>query len=212
MSLQTDVEVANLALIGFLGKTGISSMTQTSVEAQRSAFFYPMARDEIAQASNWTFLRERAVLAEVTNTQTAAWLKAYDFPSRAMKLMYLSEPAWPLIPVKDYTIEGGKIFTNLSEARALYITLEGKTPADWPMHFSKAVAAKMAELMAPSMTRRSSDVDAMRTMAAQELAKAIEIDASTEHVSYTEDESYVYGVDGQRAEPPTYDGSEFWRR
>lgn len=212
VSLQTDVDVCNLALTGMLGKPTITSLTQNNVEAQRCALFYPMARDEIAQASNWTFLRERASLAEISNTQERGWLKAYDAPSRALKLMYLYEPDFPLIPVRDYAFESGVIFASISPAYAFYITLEDRSPAVWPIHFKRAIAARLAELLAPGMTRRASDVNAMRELSKQELALAIERDASVEYVSYTEDESYVYGVDGQRAAPPTYDGSTFWRR
>jgi hypothetical protein len=212
MVLASPVEIANLALVGYLGKTSISSFTQAGVEAVRAAVFYPMARDEVAQASNWTFLRERATLAEVINDQPEAWTYCYDFPNRALKFMYLCEPRFPLRTWPEYQIVGQRIYTHLGEAQALYITLEGSSESEWPLHFKKAIAAKMAELMAPGMTRRTSDVDAMRTLAQQELARAIENDASTEHVSYTEDESYVYGVDGQRASPPSYDRSIFWRR
>jgi hypothetical protein len=211
-ALSSPVEIANLALVGYLGKSSISSFTQTSIEAVRASIFYPMARDEVAQASNWSFLRERATLALVPNDQPEAWLYSYDYPSRALKFMYLCEPRFPLRPWKEYEIVGQRIYTHLSEAQALYVTLQTTGEVDWPLHFKKAIAAKLAELMAPGFTRRPSDVDAMRTMAGQELARAIENDASTEHTTYTEDESYVYGVEGQRASPPTYDRSTFWRR
>lgn len=212
MSLATAVEICNLALVGYLGKTSISSFTQGSVEAQRCSVFYPIAVDEIAQASDWTFLRETVALAEITNDLTEAYTHAYTFPVRAKKLMYLFEPDRPKVAVKDYLIGGSAIYCNMSPAYARYVTLEDRGPEMWSLHFKKAVAAKVAELLAPSMTRRTSDVDAMRNMAVQELNAAIQNDASQEHTSYTDDESYVYGNDGQRSAPPSYDGSTFWRR
>jgi hypothetical protein len=212
MSLATPVEICNLALVGYLGKTSISSFGQGSVEAQRCSVFYPIAIDEIAVASDWTFLRETVALASVANDLSEAYTDAYTFPVRAKKLMYLFEPDRPKVAVKDYLIGSGLIYCNMSPAYARYITLEDRGPEKWSLHFKKAVAAKVAELLAPSMTRRSSDVDAMRSMAVQELSRAIEVDASQEHTSYTEDESYVYGNDGQRSSPPSYDGSTFWGR
>lgn len=211
MALNNAVEICNLALVGYLGKASISSFSQGSVEAQRCSVFYPMATEEVAQASDWTFLRELVALAEVTNDQPNAYVAAYAYPVRALKLMYLYEPDRPKVAIKDYLISSGTIYSNSSPAYARYVTLEERGPEVWPLHFKKAVAAKIAELLAPGFTRRSSDVDAMRNMAQQELAKAIEIDASTEHTSYTEDESYVRGIDGQRASPPSTDGSSFWR-
>lgn len=211
MSLTTPVEICNLALVGYLGKASITSFGQSSVEAQRCSVFYPIAVDEIAQASDWTFLRETVSLAEITNDLPEAYTNAYSFPVRAKKLMFLFEPDRPRVAVKDYLIGGSAIYCNLSPAYARYVTLEDRGPDTWSLHFKKAVAAKVAEMLSPSMTRRSADVDAMRSMAAQELAAAVQNDASQEHTSYTEDESYVYGYDGQRAALPTYDGSTFWR-
>lgn len=211
MALSNAVEICNLALVGYLGKASISSFTQNSVEAQRCSVFYPLAVEEIAQSSDWTFLREQVALAEIANDQATAYLAAYAFPIRALKLMFLYEPDRPKVALKDYFVSSGTIYCNTSPAYARYITLEDRGPETWSLHFKNAVAAKVAELLAPGFTRRASDVDAARNRAQQELAKAIEIDASTEHTSYTEDESYVYGNDGHRASPPSTDGSSFWR-
>jgi hypothetical protein len=211
-SLPNDVAICNLALVGHLGKASISSFTQSSTEAVRCALFYPMACEEIAQASDWSFLRELVALSEMPNDLPEAYGFKYAYPQRALKLMYLYDPSFPKRPMKDYLIGSGAIYTNVSPAYARYITLEDRGPETWPLHFKKAVAAKVAELLAPGFTRRKDDVNAMRDMAQQELARAIENDASQEHTSYTDDETYVYGVDGQQANPPSYDGSTFWRR
>lgn len=211
MVLNNAVEICNLALVGYLGKASIASFSQASLEARRCFTFYPIAVEEIAQSSDWTFLREQVALAEIANDQSTAYLAAYAYPVRALKMMFLYEPDRPKKAVKDYLISSGTIYCNMSPAYARYVTLENRGPETWPIHFKKALAAKVAELLAPGFTRRSSDVDAMRNMAAQELSKAIEIDASTEHTSYTEDESYVYGNDGQQSSRPTSDGSTYWR-
>lgn len=211
-ALATSIDICNLALVGHLGKASITSFTQQSLEARRCAVFYPMAVEEVAQASDWTFLRELVSLAEIPNGLSEAYTYAYAYPSRALKFMYLYEPDRPKIAIKDCLIGSGGIYCNISPAYARYVTLEDRGPDVWSLHFKKAVAGKIAELLAPGFTRRPADVDAMRNVATQELAKAIEIDASQEHTSYTDDESYVYGVDGQHASQPTYDGSTFWRR
>jgi hypothetical protein len=209
-ALSSEVAICNLALTGLLGKPGIASFTENSTSAQRCDQFYPLALDEVAQASDWTFLRERKALAQVTNNFEEGWGVAYDYPNRALKLFYLFEPSQPETPIRDYRRIGSEIYANIEGAWAHYVTLQDSPVIEWPMHFSRAVAAKLAEYLAPSMTRRGSDVDAFRTMAEQHLAKAIEIDGSTEFTTYTEDETYAYGVRHDYRRNGTYDGSTFW--
>lgn len=209
-TLATPVEIANIALTVYLGKQTISSFSQSGVEATRCRVAYPIALEQTAQASDWSFLRERAALALVANDKEQDYVYAYDAPSRALKLFYLVEPGAPKTPYRHYLLEGGKIYTNLGEAVAHYVTLQGKNPADWPVHFKMAIAAKMAELMAVSFTRNMSNKDAYRQLAVQELGLAIEQDAAQEFTTYTEDYSYVDGRTDARRTGPAHDGSTFW--
>lgn len=209
-ALANDVAICNLALTGYLGKPGITSFTQAGVEAVRCKQFYPLARDFVARKSDWTFLRERAALAEVTNTAAVSWSKAYAFPPRALKFRYLYEPSRPTVPEMQYQIVGPVIFTHLSPAYAHYTTLEDRAPSGWPLHFQTAIAAKLYEYLAPFMTRRGSDVDAARRLAQQELSQAIEEDASQEFTTYVVDDSYSDGTRGDRRAEAAYDGSTFW--
>lgn len=211
-TLTTPVEIANLCLIGHYGKAAISSFTQSGQEAQKCAFFYPLALEEVAAASNWTFLRERAALAQAVNPYPNEYDFAYDRPSRALKLLYLVSPRRPLEKYKAYRLDGDLLMTNLSEAEAVYTTLQQRPLSSMTLEFKKAVAAKLAELLAPSFTRRDSDVNKFRVMAEQEIAKAIEKDAAAEHDVYTVDERYVYGNSSPYDEPASYDDSTFWRR
>lgn len=211
MTLATDIEICNLALVGNLGKNSIVSFSQSgSPEATKCKTFYPVALEYVVTKNDWSFLRERAALAEVTNTRSQFWDKAYDMPSRSKKLFYLLDPYRAKTPYRDYQISRGVIFTNLSPAYAHYVTLEGSDIGSWPITFKMAIAAKLSELLAPSMTRKSSDVETFRVMAAQNIAMAIEEDAGQEHVRYATDESYVYGV-MDYVPGAEYDGSTFWR-
>lgn len=209
--LATDVEIANFSLQAHLGKPGIVSFTQTgSPEATKCKTFYPVAREFVATRSDWSFLRERAALAVVTNDRDGFWDVAYDVPSRALKLFYLVDPYRAKTPYRDYDLGGGKIYTNLTGAYAHYVTLDGSDVSDWPLKFKLAIAAKLSEFLSPSMTRKPSDVEKFRVMAEQDINKAIEEDAGSEYVRYAQDESYVWGtvdhIPGRE-----YDGSSFWR-
>lgn len=210
-ALATPVEVCNLALSGYLGKPMILSFTQTGTEAAKCRLFYPLAREAIATATDWSFLRERVALSEITNDRSTEWDKAYDMPSRALKLFHLVDPNRAWHKVKEYHLSSGKIYTNLEGAYAHYVTLEDTSESDWNLRFKLALAAKLAELLAPSMTRRSSDVERFRVQAAQEVALGIEEDAGTEFVRYATDESYVNGNLGEVPVPAQPDGSNFWR-
>lgn len=209
--MDTPVEISNYALVAYLGKPTISSFTEDSVEARRCAFLYPYAMSDIARASHWSFLREQAALAGVTNDRPDAWSFCYDLPSRALKIFSLADPALPDTPYRHYHISNGVVYANLPEARANYTTLEDRPLAAMSSEFKSAVAAKLAELLAPTMTRRSSDVERMRTLSQMELSKAIERDAAQEHTTYTKDEEYVYGREATIKSPVLQaDGSTMW--
>lgn len=206
--ITTEVDIVNMALTGFLGKPGITSFNQpNNASAIAGANWYPIAEAEVATATPWTFLRERRNLAQVTNDRSTVWSYAYDFPSRAHKFYYLVDPGGKgqLAAHRDYEIGRGVIYADLSPVEAYYTTLEDKSISDWPIAFNLAIAAKVAEYLAPSMTRRASDVENARIRADQELAKAIEWDAQQEFSTYVFDDAYVTGTT-----PST--GAGFWKQ
>lgn len=181
--MNSEIEICNLALVGFLGKNSISSFTEGSTEARLCDTLYPIARDKLARASDWSFLRERAALSQVTNDRDDLWTYAYDFPSRAAKLSYLLVEHSGR-PIYDYALTADTIYANVPEAIGVYITLEDSNIADWPVTFKEAIALELAASLTLTLTRRSGNRKELLAEARIALGRAIEEDAAQERRTY----------------------------
>lgn len=208
--LTSSVDIVNMALGAHLGKPTIVSYDADTQDAAKCRLWYPVSVRFVAHLSDWSFLREIASLAVLTNDRSDFYDYRYAYPSRALKLFSLLDPMDDVTPYDNYEIVGGNIYTPLYQARAKYSTLENTAEEDWPLFFKIAVAAKLAELLAPSMTRRSTDIERFRIMAAQAASQGIEEDASQENTTYARDYSYA----NEDATTSTYerqtDGSTIW--
>jgi len=145
--MASEVDVCNIGLSHLGARAQVSSISPPdgTVEAGYCARFYPIARHELIEAFNWSFVKTRVTLAEVTNTSTI-YDYAYALPSdcitplRVMQLRYLTVSGllWPLgVYVNDYDwrryddlfsergssdfeVEDGVLRTNEPEAVLLY--------------------------------------------------------------------------------------------
>ena len=209
-SYPSEAEIANLAL-AHLGKPFIVNINSSKVEASKARFHLPMARKSALRRFDWTFARRTAQLAEVTDTTyRGRYDIVYDAPNEALKIWGILLPDRPNELVKDYYLENGRIYTNLKGAFCRY-QVDVRDPAKWSDGFAQAVACKLAEGMAPSMTRRRSDIAAFRVLYEEEIARAAEQDAAQEHHTYVVENKYAdTHAGGVLYEGPQADGSNIW--
>lgn len=209
----TPVDICNMAL-GHLGKPAILSFTEGSKEANLCGAQYDIARRLVTVRSPWTFARRTVAIAQLAeNVFSDVWEFAYDRPSDALKVTRLLEPGqvpnWNAQP-QDMYLESGVIYTNVEAAKLAYIW-NNEDPLTWSPEFADAVALKLAERLAPNMTRRPADVREMRTMYDAALLQAIETDGQQEVTFYRYGDGYADSRDtatgyGRRQA----DGSSVW--
>lgn len=206
----SEAEIANLAL-AHLGKPFIVNINASSVEASKARFHLPMARRTALRRFDWTFARRTVKLAEITDTTYRGRYEiVFDAPNQALKIWGLLLPDRPNEIVKDYYLENGRIYTNLKGAFCRY-SVDVREPSQWSEGFAEAVACKLAEKMAPSMTRRRSDIASFRILYEEEIARAAEQDAAQEYHTYTADNKYAEtNAGGIPREGPQADGSNIW--
>lgn len=134
------VDLCNVALSHLGARAQVSSINPPdgSVEAGYCARFYPIARREVIEVANFSFVKTRAVLAEVTNT-SEVWQYAYAMPSDCIKALRVLnagsvaelDTLWPLDDVllgnsstergsSDFELEDGVLRTNEPDAVLLY--------------------------------------------------------------------------------------------
>lgn len=113
----------------------IASLTENSIEARECNRFAGPLLAEIADSTPWSFLRTRAVLAQVTNDRPAEWLYAYAVPAdlgEPLAIRAVEDDATDLplagpysLPLQDsvpnlFKVEGGKVYTNVPTATLAY--------------------------------------------------------------------------------------------
>lgn len=190
--IATSVDICNLAL-GHLGKPAIVSFTEGTKEANLCNAQYDIARRLVMVKSPWTFARRTETLAEIaTNIHSEVWEYAYDVPNSSLKVVRLLEPGqapnWNSQPQGMY-LEAGNLYCSVADARLAYI-FNNEDPLSWSPEFADAVALKLAERLAPNVTRRPADVREMRTLYNQQLLAAIETDGQQEVTFYRYGDGY----------------------
>lgn len=206
----SEADIANIAL-GHLGKPFIVNINSNKVEAVKAKFHLPMARRTALRRFDWTFARRTVQLAGVTDTTYAGrYEQVYDAPNEALKIWGIMLPDRPNELVKDYYLENGRIYTNLTGAYCRY-QVDVRDPAGWPEGFAESVGCKLAEKMAPTMTRRRSDIASFRVLYEEEIMRAAEQDAAQEYHSYATENLYAdTHAGGVPYEGPQADGSHIW--
>jgi hypothetical protein len=122
------VDICNLAL-GHLGdEANVSSLTESSTQAEHCARFYPIARDQALASHAWSFATKRVSLALLSTTETPGqWLYAYSLPSKFLQAVAVLPPeVSDDSETEDYIIESlqdgtGVIYTNTQTAVLRYI-------------------------------------------------------------------------------------------
>jgi len=70
-----------------VGGQSISSLTETSREAQLCNVFYEVCRDQVLRAFPWNFARKRADLGLLTATAPTNWGYAYALPPDCINIL-----------------------------------------------------------------------------------------------------------------------------
>jgi hypothetical protein len=194
--MPTDVDIANRALIG-IGSAPIQNFDEATQAARTVKSIYNDTIGWLLAFYPWSFTKETIELSQIVapldpedNRMGAGWQYAYALPSDALgePLAVFRFPRVPLVPHKDFAIEGFTLFTDYYTR--LFATLQyAVDPNRWSAPFLKAaVACLAAELMIP-MSGNSGMLEAVQAKAwgsPQEnrrggfLGDAIKFDARTQ--------------------------------
>jgi hypothetical protein len=134
----------------------------TQKEARECARHLPGVVSDLIDAHPFQFVRRRVALAAVTNDRDAEWAYAYALPggwaSNVKLVRNYSSTATPEVvvtpmlywgdislsmPVIDYDLADGVLYTNLEEAILEYST-DALEPNKWPPLFAQAVIRTLA--------------------------------------------------------------------
>lgn len=177
------VDICNLALANLGDAATVTSIDppEGSVQAEKCAQFYPVARDALLEMHPWSFAVKRVVLADLGGTPPTNWEYRYARPADCLHAIavYPEEPAseWdtqPFVQEMDGTTRS--ILTNAATATLKYIARVTETTTFSPT-FVVALSWYLAYLLAMPITRNPDAATAAYNGYVRELANAKRQDA-----------------------------------
>ena len=161
------IDLCNSAL-NEIAQGTISTIDETSIEAQKCRETYPSILTEMVEWSDcFPFARTRVELAQTTNDRPAEWLYAYAAPSdmaAPLAIRQVEDDATDLpiygpfnFPLQDevpiaFGYEGNRIFTNVENATLIY-TVNTLDAAALPALGQRAFVLEMAARLANSLPK-----------------------------------------------------------
>ena len=173
------IEICNLALAS-LGQDPILNYEDPQTKtAQLCATYYPICRDALMEAHNWTFAVKRAVLT-LQELPAPLWGFSYStpLPNDCIRTLWIGrqqdEFYYDPFP---YAIEGESIVSNEQNIYLRYIYEIENTSKFSPL-FCMALAARMAMEMCVSITENVGLFERLTQVYAIKLAEAISNDGA----------------------------------
>jgi hypothetical protein len=231
-------DIANEAL-GDLPAHAITGLDDDTREAQECARFLPGIVSELIAYHDWSFVRRRIALAEVTNDRPGEWEKAYALPNSMGAAIKLVRPQsatgqfafatgeglsiidvivtpvlfWPTTQLPhaaiDYEIAGGVLYTDLVDATLEY-SLDTLQPDTWPALFQQAViSALAARLLRPLLGAGVSIADVRDKKTYARMALD---EAVADDMNRNPRERRAFVSEGAAARMGVVGGVQLWRR
>lgn len=167
--MATVVDICNLALarVGDAATLASLSPPEGSAEADHCNRLYPIARNSLFEAHNWSFLTRRDALAEL-DTETYGWQYAYALPADLIHAIAVfasddkyCEHSW------DFQVErtesGAVLFTDCPQAVLRYTQTTEAAERFSPL-FVDALAWLLASYLAGAVIRGSGGAAVAKTL------------------------------------------------
>ncbi len=168
----SEVAICNLALQDLGRGLMITALDENSQAARSCRLRYPYARDACLRAYDWNFAAARASLPALAAAPAFGFAHAYQLPTDCLFVReVLGGDAYP------WTVEGGKLLTDMSAPLNVTYTRAETNPALFDPLFAEALAARIAADVAVSLTESSGKAQALWQVYQAKLAEARRRDA-----------------------------------
>jgi hypothetical protein len=141
----SEVEIMNMALIA-VGERMITASTEDTKAARVADARYPNVRDDVLSSHPWHCATKRASLSALVAAPAFGFTYQFQLPADYLRLVQLEDPK------ETYEIEDGKILTDNSELKIIYIFQLTEVPKMTPT-LATAIGAKLAFEIANALAR-----------------------------------------------------------
>jgi hypothetical protein len=188
VTLNTDVEVANLAL-DMVKEAPITDMNENRAASRWMNRNFVPTRNLVLTAHVWKFAMKRAEIAASATAPAFEWKYAYPKPEDCLRVLPLRQNGLMNGRLIPHAVEGSDILTNAtSPIRIRYISVV-ENVAEWPIHFVEAVAARLAAGIAHTLSGKTTmvEISEQRYRAALTMAASIDSAEGTHAQQYATD-------------------------
>ena len=167
--MATDIDIASNALL-LIGDNPISSFSEEGAGAQVAAAIYPNTYEKMLSTHPWSFAFKEQQLNRLSQTPDPLtnFQFVFQLPTDMIRL-------WAIFPQSNYTIVGDKLYSNITELLARYISKPPET--NLPPHFIEALEYKLASDFAISITEDQGKAQYYEGKAQQAAAVARSVDS-----------------------------------
>lgn len=184
--MQSTIDICNVALSTYLGATRISSLDETSPEAEQCNLHYDQVRRSLLQRWPWLFASRREALVEnALNDRAGAWAFSYARPAHLLSVQWVNSAsaaraAFAHGRSNDTPREmtGSAIYSDVPGAVIEY-TRDEQDPTLFPPAFADALSAALGAAIAMPITRDHAKKRDAQADAAQLFNQACVLDFNT---------------------------------
>ena len=118
---RTNLTICNMAL-GYIAKTRITSLADSTEEARQCKLYYDHLRQQLLTSYNWGFAKRVSALALVSDTTMFGYNYVYAYPTACVAIRFIYDEAGA--ETKEYQKEKYEVFTNSSGVQCIACNLE----------------------------------------------------------------------------------------
>lgn len=152
------IAICNSAL-GRVGGAKITSLDDPSVEAARCKEVYPLARQFVLAAREWSFAVRRRVLSPIVSSSSFGYTKSFKKPSKSLRILTVydgsSSAGMDDVNDLDWSLEGDEIRCDADTIKIRYIE-DIEESALFSPGFVEALSVYMASQLAISLAQSAS--------------------------------------------------------
>jgi len=176
--MASQVGIANRALTK-LGSARITSLDENSKAASTINSMYDYVLYACLRAHLWGFAKARALLPALASEPLFGYQLQYQLPSDFLRLIQIGDFLIYPRPTTQglYSIEGGKILTNLDAPLPIRYTKRVTDPNAYDALFVEAFACRLAAEACEAITQSATKKKAAWTEHERAIAEAIRVNA-----------------------------------
>lgn len=201
------VQICNIALSRIGESTRINSLGEAGTPSEQCDLFFELCRDQVLSDFPWSFATAFATLAELSVNPDPEFERCYTLPTDCLTVRRVLTPefntmTWPgtahvpqYPPIKHRIIAGPSsrlLSVNVENAQIEY-TRQITAPGLFSAQFVSALAWKLGESIAPSVSRVAGIAQACAQAYYNEITRAKTVALNEQDVQQRVESSYITG-------------------